>query len=174
MKPSDLLRDKRILVVDDEPDIIETLEELLSMCRVDAAQNYESAKRLLAENQYDAAIFDIMGVDGYALLESVSTIGIPALMLTAHALSPEDLVKSLKSGAHAYIPKEKMFSIEEYLADVLAAHLRHPKRKFAWYAKLEPYFDSRFKPGWKEKDKAFWRDFEKVLEFSREELEDTL
>lgn len=38
---------KRILIVDDEPDILETLEDLLPMCDVVKACSFEEAKELL-------------------------------------------------------------------------------------------------------------------------------
>jgi len=91
-----ILKDKKILIVDDEPDILETLMELLDMCLIDSAPDFETAKKFLSKNTYDAAILDIMGVRGYDLLQITTQKEIPALMLTAHALSPEHLIKSIK------------------------------------------------------------------------------
>ena len=82
------------------------------MCFTDTAQNFEAAKTFLEEKTYDAAIFDIMGVNGYELLSVAMKNNIPALMLTAHALNPLSLVKSIKSGARAYLPKDKMVEID--------------------------------------------------------------
>jgi len=42
-----LLKDRRVLVVDDEPDILETIEELLDMCTLDTANSFEAAKSCL-------------------------------------------------------------------------------------------------------------------------------
>ena len=47
--------------------------------------------------------------------------GIPTLMLTAHALSPDNFAKSIAEGAKVYIPKEKMVDIAIYLSDLLKA-----------------------------------------------------
>ena len=47
MSESSLLDGKKILAVDDEPDIVEALEELLSMCDVVKASTFEEAKDLL-------------------------------------------------------------------------------------------------------------------------------
>ena len=58
------------MIVDDEADVIETLEEILSQCEVVSASDFETAQRLLDENLYDVAILDIMGVRGYELLET--------------------------------------------------------------------------------------------------------
>jgi DNA-binding response OmpR family regulator len=101
------LKDKRVLIVDDEPDILETLEELLDTCLIDSAPDYETAQKFLDKNQYDAAILDIMGVRGYDLLKLANARGIPALMLTAHALSPDNLVKSIKGGHTPTCPRTR-------------------------------------------------------------------
>ena len=45
-----MLKGKRVLIVDDEPDILELLAELLDMCVIDQAGNYEDAKQLIREN----------------------------------------------------------------------------------------------------------------------------
>jgi DNA-binding response OmpR family regulator len=69
MASDDILKGKKILVVDDEPDILETLEELLDECDIETAATFESAKALLESKVYDATILDIMGVKGFDLLE---------------------------------------------------------------------------------------------------------
>ena len=47
MSETDLLSGKRVLVVDDEPDILSVLEELLDMCEVVKASTFDEAKNLL-------------------------------------------------------------------------------------------------------------------------------
>ena len=94
MDPKRVLRGKRVLIVDDEHDILEFLTELLDMCKVDAARTFEDAKVLLETNFYHAAVLDMMGVNGYELLEIATKKGIPSLMLTAHAISKDNLKKS--------------------------------------------------------------------------------
>ena len=37
-----ILENKKILIVDDEPDVLETLADLLDMCRIDTALDFES------------------------------------------------------------------------------------------------------------------------------------
>jgi len=111
----EILKGKRVLIVDDEPDILETLVEILDMCFIDTAPNFETAQKFLNRNQYDLAILDIMGVNGYELLKMTNEKGIPALMLTAHAVNPENLVKSITGGARSYVPKDKISEIETYV-----------------------------------------------------------
>ena len=42
--PRNLLKGKTVLIVDDERDVLETLEDLLSMCEVVKASTFEEAK----------------------------------------------------------------------------------------------------------------------------------
>ena len=69
MSDTSFLNGKKVLVVDDEPDILEVLEELLEMCDVVTASTFEKAKELLESSDFDIAILDIMGVNGYGLLD---------------------------------------------------------------------------------------------------------
>jgi DNA-binding response OmpR family regulator len=105
------------------------------------------------------AIFDIMGVRGYDLLEIANKKKIPAIMLTAHALSPEDVVKSIKGGAQVYVPKDSIGEIPAFLVDILTSREEGSRGDKEWLTRLKPFFDSRFGPDWQEKDKAFWDDF---------------
>jgi DNA-binding NtrC family response regulator len=154
---TDTLKGKRILLVDDEPDILGSLEEMLDDCEVDRAESYEDAAALLEKQVYDVAILDIMGVRGYDLLALANQRGVPVLMLTAHALSPDNLVKSVKEGARAYVPKDKIADIRIYLRDIFEEpHSRG--RLGRWFARLEPFFEETFGEYWKEKsDPEFWR-----------------
>ncbi|MFC1862733.1 response regulator [Thermodesulfobacteriota bacterium] len=118
MKPEKVIRGKYVLIVDDEKDVLDTLTELLDMCRLDTALSFEEAKKLLEENKYDLAVLDIMGVNGYELLNIANSRKIPALMLTAHALSSDNLKRSAEEGAAYYAPKEKIEDIATFMADV--------------------------------------------------------
>ncbi|RLB23635.1 MAG: response regulator, partial [Deltaproteobacteria bacterium] len=77
MDPKKILKGKRVLIVDDEEDILELLTELLDMCKIDRASTFEEAKELLETNFYDIAVLDIMGVRGYDLLEIANKKDIP-------------------------------------------------------------------------------------------------
>lgn len=171
MANDDILKGKKILVVDDEPDILETIEEILEECGIETASSFESAKELLENKVYDAAILDIMGVKGFDLLEIATEKGIPALMLTAHGLNPNNLVGSIKLGAKSYIPKDMMHEIDIYLKDIFRAQEKGIEKSGNWFARLSSFFDSRFGHGWKNKDKKFWEEFDKTYKVSKEELE---
>jgi DNA-binding NtrC family response regulator len=155
----DILKDRRILVVDDEPDIIETTKEILDMCVIDSALDFESAKKILKANTYDIAILDIAGVKGFDLLEIAVKKNIPVLMLTAHALTPENLKKSIEKGATSYIPKDELVNIADHAADVIRTRLKG-KKHGAWFSNLKSLFDNKFGLNWKDKDKKFWDDFD--------------
>jgi DNA-binding NtrC family response regulator len=159
MAKRDLLEDKRILIVDDEPDILETLEELLTMCEIIKATNFEEAKELLTTQYFDIAILDIMGVNGYALLDIATKRDVITIMLTAHALSPENIVKSYKEGAASYIPKDEMTNIDVFLNDALEAKKNGKNLWWRWYERMGSFCEKRFGPKWKDKDKEFWDKF---------------
>jgi len=153
--------ERTILVVDDEIDILETLEELLEdMFVVDTASSFEAAVALLKKNTYDVAVLDIMGVRGYDLLEATHAMGIPTLMLTAHALSPDNLKKSIELGADAYIPKDKMVDISLYVEDVLNARQNKRTPGLNWFSRLKPLFGEFFGKDWTDPEKDFWDTFE--------------
>jgi len=170
----DVLEGKRILIVDDEPDILETLVEILDACSVDTAPNYETALKFINKNKYDLAILDIMGVRGYDLLKIANEKGIPSLMLTAHAVSPDNLVKSIKGGALSYVPKDKISELHEYIEGIFDGIKHGEEKQAVWLDKLEPFFDTKFGTGWKEKHKEFWKDFDKKYRPSKDELESML
>lgn len=153
------LTHERVLIVDDEPDVLETLEELLPMCDVVKASSFDEAKDLLETQYFDIAILDIMGVDGYKLLEIANKKKVMAVMLTAHALSPEDTVKSYEEGAAYYVPKEKLSEITTYLNDILEAKEQGKSFWWRWLDRFEVFFDDKFGPDWKDKDKDFWGKF---------------
>ena len=91
MASDDILKGKKILVVDDEPDVLESIEEILDDCDVETASSFESAKELFEKKDFDAAILDIMGVRGFDLLEIATEKKIPALMLTDHGLNHDNM-----------------------------------------------------------------------------------
>ena len=164
MDPREIISGKRVLIVDDEQDVLDTLAGLLDICKIDTAISFEEGKSLLQDNVYDIVILDIMGVKGFDLLEIAHKRGVPALMLTAHALSEESLKKSAENGASYYAPKDKMDKINLFVADVLEAK---QKNKSAWikmFERLGLFYDRKFGgPDWREKEQEFWEKKTKTL-----------
>ncbi len=171
MDSQTILENKTVLVVDDEPDILETLEELLYMCSVDTASTFEEAISLLKRNTYDIAVLDIMGVKGYDLLKVTNKLNIPSLMLTAHALTPDNLKQSIELGADAYVPKDKLVDISMFIADVLNARKDGKNSNATWFSLLKPVFDKIFGEGWRKEDKNFWDEFDQKQMSSRDDIQ---
>ncbi len=151
-----LLGGKKILIVDDEPDVLDSLEELLTMCDVLRASSFEEAKALLESQPFDLAILDIMGVQGYKLLDLALEKKVISIMLTAHALTPEETVRSYKKGAAFFVPKDRLVDIATFLNDVLEAKERGYHHWARWLDRLGTYYDRRFGSDWKDTDREFW------------------
>ena len=155
----DLLEGKRILLVDDEPDVLDTLADLLPMCETVKASNFKAAKDYLETEYFDLAILDIMGVEGYQLLEIANQRKVTSVMLTAYALSPENIVKSFKEGAASYLPKEEMVNIASFLCDVFEAQEQGKNTWVRWYDRMGAFFEKKFGSQWQNDKKEFWEKF---------------
>ena len=162
---SSILDQKKILAVDDEPDILDVLEEEItsscSDCVFDRATSYDEAVKLLQSKNYDLIVLDIMGVRGFDLLDIAVKNNLKAVMLTAHALSPENLKRAYDMGARAYLPKQKLGEIVPFLEDALKYDFESGwKRVYEalrdtfttlWgrdWEKLEKVTGTKLPPGW--------------------------
>jgi DNA-binding response OmpR family regulator len=111
----------KILVVDDEPELLEHIREVLKSQKydVDTADDGASALDKLFDTVYDLVILDIMlpKVDGLSILREIrkANIDTPIIMLTAKG-TVEDKIKGLDYGADDYLPKP--FAIAELMARV--------------------------------------------------------
>jgi CheY-like chemotaxis protein len=142
------LNGKTILAVDDEVDVLSTLEEEVlgaaPECKFEKATTYEeAAKKLESQTYYDVVILDIMGVRGFDLLDLAVKKNLRVAMLTAHALTPEALKRSFEMKARAYLPKEKLGEVVPFLEDVLKYEYLPGWRRLM--KKLEKYFKARWK-----------------------------
>jgi CheY-like chemotaxis protein len=158
-----ILNGKSLLAVDDEVDVLAILEEEIleacSKCKFDKASTFGEALKKLASRTYDLVILDIMGVRGFDLLEQANAKKFPVVMLTAHALTPEALKRSMELGARAYLPKEKLGEIVPFLEDVLLhEYLPGWKRLLT---KLDDFFNGHWGAHWRKSESDFWREFEK-------------
>jgi len=166
MDTTTLLKDKVVLVVDDEIDVTDTVAEVLDMCLVRKANDYDTARQLLMSYTFDLVILDIMGVNGFDLLKLSVKRGFPTVMLTAYALTPEALEKSIKLGAVSFLPKEKMSELDEFIADVVLKEGQPVWEKL--FDKLGNFFDKHFGPDWKQRNK-FFEEFEQSIRKSKPE-----
>jgi len=157
MNPKKIIMGKKVLIVDDEKDVLDTLTELLVLCKIDTASSFNEAKELLEKYNYDIAVLDIMGVQGFKLLEIANEKKVPVLILTAHALTPENLKKSAENGAAFFAPKEEMKNIATFVADVIEAKEKKKNTWVKWSERLGGFFDVIFTgPNWREREKDFW------------------
>ncbi|RPJ03955.1 MAG: response regulator, partial [Deltaproteobacteria bacterium] len=151
MKES-ILSGKSILAVDDEPDVLEVLEEEIRGtcpdCTFDRATTFEEASQRLASYAYDLIILDIMGVRGFDLLERAVSKKLPVAMLTAHALTPEDTMKSYRCGASFYVPKDKIGDLVNILSGVLEASQKGKNTWIPFMNWAEGYYNAKFGPKW--------------------------
>ncbi len=157
-----ILNGKRILAVDDEADVLTVLEEEIKeaapKCQVDRVTTYEEAVEKMASWTYDLVILDIMGVRGFDLLELAVNRNFPVAMLTAHALSPEALKRSIEMKARAYLPKEKLGEIVPFLEDILK--YEYLPGWMRMLKKLEGFFNARWGDYWQKSEAKFWKEFD--------------
>jgi DNA-binding response OmpR family regulator len=111
----------KLLLVDDEPDLLDQLATVLTRQRydVDTAADGEAALDKLFENSYDLVVLDIMLpiIDGLTVLKEMRSAGIraPVIMLTAKG-AVDDKVKGLDYGADDYLAKP--FATAELMARI--------------------------------------------------------
>ena len=138
----------RILAVDDEPDILETIVDVLEGATVDSARTYQEAMSLLNLDltgiMYDLAVLDIMGVDGMELLTETTKRKLPTVMLTAHAMNPETLRASISGGALSYLPKEELANLDVHIGDVLEAIERGQSTWERLFDRIGNFFEKAF------------------------------
>ena len=123
----------RILIVDDEPDILELVQYNLSKAQYDVVgvASGEEALVQMHTTPPDLVVLDLMlpGVDGLevckALKRDARTAAIPIVMLTARG-EEADIVAGLELGADDYLTKP--FSPRVLLARIRAVHAPAPYR----------------------------------------------
>jgi DNA-binding NtrC family response regulator len=101
---------RSVLIVDDDPNVLEVLDARLSSCGLKAykAGGGRKALDLLKSEKIDLVVSDVKmpEMDGPALLAEIikNYPGLPVILLTAYANVP-DAVKAVKSGALDYVEK---------------------------------------------------------------------
>jgi CheY-like chemotaxis protein len=116
---------KKILVVDDEPDVVSTLIESLDALgyRAKGAGNGKEALESIEKEEFDLVITDIRMPEknGIDLLKDIKTRypDLPVVIITGYTLAyPPEQAK--KEGAEGYIPKPfRINQIDELLAKIL-------------------------------------------------------
>lgn len=117
---------KRILVVDDDPKLVELIRTALERAdfAVVTAPNGLHGEKVFRSNPVDLIMLDVMMPqrDGFDMLRDVRAISsVPIIMLSA-LTDTENVVKGLELGADDYITKP--FELKEVLARIHAALAR--------------------------------------------------
>jgi EAL domain-containing protein (putative c-di-GMP-specific phosphodiesterase class I) len=100
----------RVLLVDDDPDVLEVYTELLrdGGCHVDAASNGFNAIEMLRNNAYDVVVSDISmpGMDGLQFLRAVREfdLDVPVVLSTGNP-ALDSAVRAVEEGAFRYLLK---------------------------------------------------------------------
>jgi two-component system, OmpR family, response regulator len=114
----------RVLLVDDEEDLVVTLVERLQLRGIEAEGVFSGADALrhVREASFDVLILDVRmpGIDGLALMAEIKRDDpdLPVILFTGHS-SVEDAEEGMRGGASAYFIKP--IDIEELVAKIMNA-----------------------------------------------------
>lgn len=148
MSTADIMKGKKILAVDDEPDILDVIRELLPECHVVTAGNFDAALSCLQKEKFDLVILDIMGVCGFDLLEECRRKNVPAAMLTAHAISIDSLNRSVRLGAVSFIPKDELVRLPFFVEEIFECVDTPLGHWPSLFGRIGPYFLERLGIVW--------------------------
>src|SRR5450631_172157 len=118
----------RILIIDDEAAIRESLETLLTLegFAITTASDGPSGLDLLSRNEYDLLLLDLAlpGESGIDLLPRIIEMqpALPVIMITAYG-TVSNVVDAIRAGAENFV--QKPWDNEKLLADIRAAIGRH-------------------------------------------------
>jgi DNA-binding response OmpR family regulator len=141
---------KRILVVDDEPEMLEVLQDVLHEYDVDTAQDFDTACEYMDTGDYDLVILDIMGVRGMDLLDYAVKKNFHAVMLTAHALDPGTVMESMMRGALSFMPKEDIYRLDSLVAELFRLIADGESTWTHTMKRLAPVLDESFSKDWRD------------------------
>jgi DNA-binding NtrC family response regulator len=119
----------RILVVDDEPELLDILTAyfLTAKCEVDTATNGADALAAVSQQRPDVVLLDIHmpAMNGIEALKAIMKIdhSIAVIMVTGNTQLPIT-VDAIRNGAFGYVPKPFDF---RYLDHLIAASLSRPR-----------------------------------------------
>lgn len=121
MSNNSFLKDKRILVVSDEWDVIETIHDVLTGTALDVTGDRENAAEYIVSNRYDFAILDIMKDYGIQLLEKCVKQDIPAIILISAAAPGDFLMEAIKKGAVSYLVKKHLDELKPLILQLISS-----------------------------------------------------
>ena len=140
---------EKILIVDDDPDIVESLQDRLEYYGYDVSAAYdgEEALKKIDDNPPDLVLLDIRmpGIDGMEVLQRITQKypGMLVVMLTAYG-TIDVAVESMKKGAHDFVvkPPENIKDKIDAIFDRKKSEKSEPKRETLAHAYDEIIGDS--------------------------------
>jgi DNA-binding response OmpR family regulator len=129
----------RVLIVEDDPDLLVVLRVNLTAMGVDpilAGDGRTAISRILAEKP-DAVVLDVMlpGIDGWSVLEDLHAMGDPVPIVVCSAKKDvEDMERARELGATGYVIKP--FDIDRLVDAVMEAVGRSRKIEPGWVGDL--------------------------------------
>ena len=117
----------RVLIVDDEPDILLMLRVNLEAdgYATALAADGESALQRIGEEAFDLVLLDVMMpvMDGWGVLDRLATeVAAPLVIVVSAKSSRRDMARALEMGAVAYVTKPfSPLDLSAVVARVLAA-----------------------------------------------------
>jgi two-component system, sensor histidine kinase and response regulator len=123
-------KNARVLIVDDDPGLLQALSEMLELrmrgLLLETSETAAAALKRIGSTEYDAIVADIKmpGMDGLQLLGRIRELqpGTPTLLITGHG-EHELAVEALRGGAHDYV--QKPIDREYFIGSLTHAIERH-------------------------------------------------
>jgi DNA-binding NtrC family response regulator len=111
------MENPRILIVDDEPTVRESIRMILKdRAEILPAPSGEDALRLISQHRFDVVLLDILmpGIDGLEVLERIrAQTQVPQVIMLTATKTVKTAVRAMKLGAFDYLTKP--FDVDELL-----------------------------------------------------------
>lgn len=111
----------RVLIVEDEDSLSKALEErlLADGIKVSTAQNGDEARKLLAKNEYDVILLDILMplVNGWEVLDSIDPSKRKSVIMITNLNDEKDRLRAESMGVLEYVLKSDV-TLEEIVLKV--------------------------------------------------------
>jgi hypothetical protein len=158
------LKNLSILIID-EPDIIDTITEMLDMCIIHQSSDHETALQYLLGYKYDFVMLDVNLLNGLELLKISVSQGFPTVVFTAQELTLDILKKSIQLGTVFFFPKERVSELKEFLEENVISNWK--SNSLSLLDRLSIYFNKHFGQEWMEKDKFFVERQKRIKEIKK-------
>jgi len=114
-----ILEGKRILVVNNEREVLKMMTDALAASEVITAGNVDEARSLIAKEFFNLAILDTVSANGCDLLQDCQANKVPAAMLTPREVEVTRVNEAMKRGARSFFSKDELHRLPETVVDLL-------------------------------------------------------